>query len=324
MARKRAVVRAIARAILPDFAFDQLLAVRSGRFQFRRAPAMHASRTMVPPIAAGSDSLSNVATFPLSVMLWTFFSELPFEEQLAKVAKAGYTNVELVGEYRDWSAKDLARANTVLKRHGIVIDAIAGLTHGVANPDTSDAFLAELKDALTTMQTLGCPAMIVLSGNAIAGIAHEAQHQSCIETLRRAAALIEGKQINGQPVRLLLECIDPEENPECFLTTAEEGIEVVRAVNHPQVQFLYDLFHEQIAEGNLIEKLEKHIDVIGLIHVADVPGRHEPGTGEINYNNIYRKLVELNYHQMVAMEFKPTAEPVAALREAKAFALSQV
>ena len=90
------------------------------------------------------------------------------------------------------------------------------------------------------------------------------------------------------------------------------------------MQFLYDLFHEQIAEGNLIEKLEKHIDVIGLIHVADVPGRHEPGTGEINYNNIYRKLVELNYRQMVAMEFKPTADPVAALRAAKPFALSQV
>ena len=67
---------------------------------------------------------------------------------------------------------------------------------------------------------------------------------------------------------------------------------MVRAVNHPQVQFLYDIFHEQIAEGNLIEKLEKHIDVIGLIHVADVPGRHEPGTGEINYANIYRKLFE--------------------------------
>ena len=60
----------------------------------------------------------------------------------------------------------------------------------------------------------------------------------------------------------------------------------MRAVNHPQVQFLYDMFHEQIAEGNLIEKLDKHIDVIGLIHIADVPGRHEPGTGEINYANI--------------------------------------
>ena len=167
------------------------------------------------------------------------------------------------------------------------------------------------------MQALACPAMIVLSGNVIPGLTREAQHRSCIETLKRAAALIEAKQIDGQPVRLLLECIDPEENPRCFLTSAAEAIEIVRAVNHPQVQFLYDIFHEQIAEGNLIEKLDKHVDVIGLIHVADVPGRHEPGTGEINYTNIYRKLAELNYRRMVAMEFKPTGDPVATLRAAR-------
>ena len=91
----------------------------------------------------------------------------------------------------------------------------------------------------------------------------------------------------------------------------------MREVNHPQVQFLYDMFHEQIAEGNLIEKLDKHIDVIGLIHIADVPGRHEPGTGEINYANIYRKLAELNYQHIVAMEFRPAGDPVATLRAAR-------
>ena len=109
-----------------------------------------------------------------------------------------------------------------------------------------------------------------------------------------------------------------EENPKYFLTSADEAIEVVRAVNHPQVQFLYDIFHEQMSYGNLIEKLDKHIDVIGLIHIADVPGRHEPGTGEINYANIYRKLAQLNYRRNVAMEFIPVGDPVAMLRAAKA------
>ena len=167
------------------------------------------------------------------------------------------------------------------------------------------------------MQRLDCPAMIVLSGNVVPGMSREQQHQSCIEGLKQAAGLIEGKQIDGQPVRLLLECIDPEENPHYFLQSAAEAIDIVRAVNHPQVQFLYDLFHEQIAEGNLIEKLDKHIDVIGLIHVADVPGRHQPGTGEINYANIYRKLAALNYRRVVAMEFHPTGDPVSTLRAAK-------
>jgi hydroxypyruvate isomerase len=200
---------------------------------------------------------------------------------------------------------------------GVSFDATAGLRNGISDPATGDAFLAELKAALTPMETLGCPAMIVLSGDAVPGLTREAQHQASIETLKRAAALIEGRQIAGQPVRLLLECIHVEERPKYFLTSAAEAIEVVRAVNHPQVQFLYDIFHEQMGYGNLIEKLDKHIDVIGLIHIADVPGRHQPGTGEINYTNIFHKLVELKYKRMVAMEFRPTGDAISALEEVR-------
>lgn len=255
--------------------------------------------------------------FPLSVMLWTVFNNLPFEQRLARVAEAGYKNVQLVGEYSKWTDNDFESANAARKRLGIRFDATAGLKHGVGDPASRDAFVAELEQALTPMKTLDCPAMIVLSGNVVEGLSRKQQHESCIDGLKRAVALVEGKQLAGEPVRLLLECIDPEENPRYFLQSAAEAIEIVRAVNHPQVQFLYDLFHEQIAEGNLIEKLEKNIDVIGLIHVADVPGRHEPGTGEINYDNVYRKLAELKYQRAVAMEFKPLGDPVAALKKAR-------
>lgn len=289
--------------------------------QWMAATTLGAAVPSLPAVEAGQSAGSKSVPYSLSVMLWTVFNKLPFEERLAKVAEAGYTNVELVGEYRDWSASDFARANAARKRLGIQFDATAGLKHGIADPSASDAFLAELKQAMTPMETLDCPAMIVLTGNTVPGLTRAAQHQCSIDTLKRAAAMVEGRQIAGQPVRLLLECIDPEENPHYFLPSAAEAIEIVRAVNHPQVQFLYDFFHEQIAEGNLIEKLEKHIDVIGLIHVADVPGRHEPGTGEINYANIYRTLVRLNYRHMVAMEFRPMGDEVAALRAAKEMAL---
>ncbi len=262
--------------------------------------------------------------YPLSVMLWTVFNHLPIEQRLAKVAEAGYNKVELVGEYRDWKQADFDRANAARKRLGIEFDATAGLKNGIANPAEREAFLAELKEGLGPMETLSCPAMIVLSGDVVPGLSRETQHQSCIEGLKRAAAMVEGRQISGQPVRLLLECIHVEERANYFLTKANEAIEIVRAVNHPQVQFLYDIYHEQMGFGNLIEKLDKHIDVIGLVHIADVPGRHEPGTGEINYGNIYKKLAELNYRHNVAMEFMPTGEPVAALRAAKAEALRVV
>ena len=268
------------------------------------------------PLRDSQDRDAKTLPFSLSIMLWTVWTDLSFEQRLANVAQSGYRNVELVGEYAKWSEAEFASANAARSRLGIHFDATAGLHNGIGDPAVRDAFRAEFKQALTPMQRLDCPAMIILSGNVVPGLSREAQHQSCIEGLKRAAEQIEGKQIDGQPVRLLLECIDPEENPHYFLQSAAEAIDIVRTVNHPQVQFLYDLFHEQIAEGNLIEKLEKHIDVIGLIHVADVPGRHEPGTGEINYANIYRKLAALNYHHAVAMEFHPTGDPVSTLRAA--------
>ena len=292
------------------------------RRTFAQSIATAALTTLAPKLSAESTSSdgraeSQASAFGLSVMLWTVFKDLPFEERLAKVVEAGYTQIELVGEYRNWKAEEFDRANTARKRLGVRFDATAGLRTSITDPASRDAFLAELKAAWSPMETLGCPAMIVLSGNVVPSMSHDAQHASCIEALKRAAGLVEGRTIDGQPVRLLLECIHLEENPKYFLTSADEAIEIVRAVNHPQVQFLYDMFHEQIAEGNLIEKLDKNIDVIGLIHVADVPGRHEPGTGEINYANIFKKLVDLKYRRVVAMEFKPLGDAVASLRAAR-------
>jgi hydroxypyruvate isomerase len=259
--------------------------------------------------------------FDTSVMLWTVFRDLPFEARLEKVAAAGYKNVELVGEYEHWTDADFDRANAKRKQLGITFDCTAGLKHGLCNPADRDSLITELKRAIPIMERLDCPAMILLSGNVVPGMPVETHHQSCIDGLRATVALVDGKKINGKSVRLLLENIDPEENPHYFLTSVARGFEIVKAVNHPQVQFLYDFFHEQIAEGNLIEKLEKNIQHVGLVHVADVPGRHEPGTGEINYENIFRKLAELNYKEIVAMEFRPSGDPVTQLRQAREMAL---
>jgi hydroxypyruvate isomerase len=260
-------------------------------------------------------------SFNLSVMLWTVFTGLPFEQRLEKVAEAGYKYVELVGEYEKWSEDDFNRANAKRKELGIRFDATAGLRHGLSDPAERDALLADLRGALGSMAKIDCPSIILLSGNVVPGMTRKAQHQSCIDGLKAAAKLVEKKIIAGDLVQLLLETIDPEESPKYYLTSAAEAFEVVKAVNHPQVKFLYDFFHEQIAEGNLIEKLEKNIQHVGVVHIADVPGRHEPGTGEINYVNIFRKLGELKYDGVVAMEFHPTSDPVAKLRSAREMAI---
>jgi len=195
------------------------------------------------------------------------------------------------------------------------------LKFGVSNPEQREPLLAELRRALPIMERIECPTMIVMSGNRVPGMPRETQHQSCVESLKAAAKVVEGKSIHGEPVRLLLETIDPKENPQYYLTQVSEALQVVQEVAHPQVELLYDFYHEQISAGNLIEKLEKSIGKLGLVHIADVPGRHEPGTGEINYENIFRKLGELNYTGMVAMEFLPSGDPVEKLRTAREAAL---
>lgn len=270
--------------------------------------------------SAGTKKEGQQVPFQLSVMLWTVFNNLPFETRLEKVAAAGYRNVELVDEYKKWSSADYERISAKRKQLGIRFDCVAGLKHGVSNPAERAALLEEIRQTLPVMERLESPALILLSGNVVPGMPVAAQTQSCVDCLRAAVPLVEGKRIGGEPVRLLLENIDGEENPKYFLTSVARGLDIVKSVNHPQVQFLYDMFHEQISEGNLIEKLEKNIERVGLIHVADVPGRHAPGTGEINYTNIFRKLVELKYDRMVAMEFMPQGDAVEELKRAREMA----
>lgn len=271
------------------------------------------------PLAAGPqapESESAAVPYKLSVMLWTVFQNLPFEQRLEKVAEAGYRYVELVGEYKKWSEEDFRRANSKRRELGISFDTTAGLAHGVGDPRERDAFLADLRNELSVMEKIECPSIIVMSGDRVPGMAPEAQHASCVEGLKRAAELIEGKGIT-----LLLENIDLEENPRYYLWSMAEAFKIVSEVDHPQVKVLYDFYHAQISGGNLIAPLEKNGSKVGCVHIADVPGRHEPGTGEINYANIYRKLAQLKFSGYVAMEFIPTGEPVASLRVAREEAL---
>jgi hydroxypyruvate isomerase len=249
------------------------------------------------------------APFRCSVMLWTIYKNLTFEQRIEKVAEAGYHAVELVDEYEKWSPEDFRKAKAKLRALDIKVDAMAGDWTGIADPQARDKFLADLRRLVPIAEQFECPAIIVLSGNRVEGLSQQAQHQSCVDGLKAAAEIAEKHNLT-----LLLENIDQEENPKYYLTSVSEGFEITRQVNHPRVKFLYDLYHEQISEGNLLAKLEKNIDQVGLIHVADVPGRHEPGTGEINYDNVFRKLGQLNYRGYVAMEFEPLGDPVASLR----------
>jgi hydroxypyruvate isomerase len=262
------------------------------------------------------DSPSPAPPFSLSVMLWTVEPKLPFEQRIAKVADAGYHAVELVGEWQGgWSKDDLVRARRQLHQLGLVVDASSGIHASLCDPAQRETLLAEISAILPVLGEFECSRLILLTGDRVSGLSHEQMHANCVDSLKRIADLTA-----TQNIEILLENIDPEENPKYFLTSVAEGFQVVRETGHPRVKMLCDFFHEQIAEGNLIAKLEKNMDLLGLVHIADVPGRHEPGTGEINFANIYRKLGQLNYSHYVAMEFIATGEVVASLRAAREIA----
>ncbi len=252
-----------------------------------------------------------------SDMLWTLEKLAPFERCLEIVAEAGYQGVELTGQWRKWSPEDTQRIKAKMKSLGLVFDLLSGVRPGFADPNASDAFLAAFAEQIKVCKDLDSPMINLRSGNVIEGMDRKVQHTAAVENLKRAADLAAAAGL-----QFVIEPVDPLEAPKEYLTTVTEGFEIVREVGNPHLQVLYDFYHEQRAYGNLIEKLEKNIDLVGLVHIADVPGRHEPGTGEIDYGNIYRKLAELKYTKYITMEFYPTGEPVASLKKARLEALA--
>lgn len=252
------------------------------------------------------------ASAQFSVMMWTLKKSGTFEQNLDRVALAGFHHVELVGEFKQWSPEDYTRILGRMETLKISVDATSGVAAGFADPSGADAFLAGVKEILPAVQRLQCKQIILLSGKRIEGAAAGSQHTAAIEALKRAADLLSSANIVA-----VIEPIDRLENPTIYLDGVSEAFEIAHSVNSPNVKVLYDIYHEQRESGNLIEKFEANIAQVGLIHIADVPGRHEPGTGEINYMNIYRKLAQLGYKGTLAMEFYPTTDIVETLRRAR-------
>jgi hydroxypyruvate isomerase len=264
------------------------------------------------PLAAQTVADSGQASTQFSVMIWTLNKLGTFDENLERVAQAGYHHVELVGEFKKWSEDDYRRILARMETLKISVDATSGVGPGFADPSGGDAFLSALKSLIPAAQRLHCKQIILLSGKRIEGAPAGSQHAASIEALKRAADVLSSANLVA-----VIEPIDRIENPTIYLDGVTEAFEIAKAVGSPNVRVLYDVYHEQREFGNLIEKFDAHIDQVGLIHIADVPGRHEPGTGEINYLNIYRKLAQLGYKGTIAMEFYPTGDIVETLRRAR-------
>ncbi len=250
--------------------------------------------------------------FRFSVMLWTIEKQFPFDRCVEIAAEAGYNGVQLVGEFQKWTPEDTQRTMSRIHSLGLVVDSMSGVRAGFSDPSETEIFISQFKDQLGAAKRLECPQVILLSGKRVPEISLAAQTQTAVENLKRAADLAADNHIE-----IVIEPIDALENPSIFLQTVTDAFEIVGRVGRSNVKVLYDFYHEQRGFGDLIEKLVNHIDQVGLVHIADVPGRHEPGTGEVNYANIYRKLAELRYDRFIAMEFYPTGDAADSLKNAR-------
>jgi hydroxypyruvate isomerase len=142
------------------------------------------------------------------------------------------------------------------------------------------------------------------------------QHEAIVAALRAVAprAQQHGLSIVVEPLNVLVN------HKGYYLSTSEEAFAIISEVGSPAVKVLYDVYHQQITEGNLIPNITTYFDQIGHFHIADNPGRNEPGTGEINYTNVLHRIDELGYRGFIGMEYRPKGDADASIQQTKAIA----
>jgi hydroxypyruvate isomerase len=269
---------------------------------------------------AASAALANSQSTPApkaritsSVMLWTLKGS--FEDKLEIAARAGLQSVELVGEYASWTDADITRVKKTAGSFGLGMDALLGSPDwqkrpvSMVDPAHREAFLADVRNAVGFARKLEIPRIILMSGNALPGRTHDEQYASLLEGAKRAGDLMAEANLTAivEPLNSLVN------HKGFFLTTCTEGLKLIREVDNPHVRLLFDLYHEQVQEGNVIHTLTEAAPLTAVFHVADNPGRNDPGTGEMNYANIYKAIQKTGFAGHLAMEYLPVGDPVASL-----------
>jgi len=243
-----------------------------------------------------------------SVCIEMIFTEYPFLERIKKAAEAGFDAIE----FWNWDSKDLPAIKAAVDRAGVGIAAFQSNLGGtLIHPGHRQSFVASIQKSLTKAREMSAPSLFLLTDELgedrsvrfqFPELSAEAKYQSVLDGLKMLAPLAE-----AAGVTLVLEPLNIHvDHPGYFLHHSAVGFNLVRAVGSPRIKLLYDIYHMQVMEGNIIHTLTSNLDVIGHVHVADVPGRHEPGTGELNYANIFHALREAGYTGYVGFEFAPT------------------
>ena len=240
------------------------------------------------------------------------------DEEFELAAHAGFQSVESLTQYAAWSDTDVARVRSLCRSLHLGVDTVLAQQDwkkrpvSIVEPAHRDTFLGDIRNAIVYAKKLDIPNVSVTSGLSAAGKTYEQQWASLTEGVKRAADLVAEAKLT-----LLVEALNSlVDHAGCFLTSNVEGLKLIKELNLPHVRLLFDIYHEQISRGNIIRTITEAAPYVSVFHVADNPGRNDPGTGEINYPNVYQALKKAGYSGYVGMEYHPLADHLTSFTKA--------
>lgn len=243
-----------------------------------------------------------------SVCIDAVFEGKFFNESCAAVKKAGIPAIEFWG----WWDKDLDALQAAQANNELEISACCTHFISLVDPALRANYLRGLEDSIKAAQRLGTQTLISQVGDFREGISRKEQHRSLVAGLREAAPMLEDAGIT-----LVIEPLNERvDHAGYYLVRSDEAFEIIDKVNSSHVKVVFDIYHQQISEGHLIQNIVSNIDKIGHFHAAGNPGRHELQNGEINYPQIFAAIQKTDYQGYVGLEYWPLdEEPIDALKE---------
>ncbi len=240
------------------------------------------------------------------------FTEVPFLDRFARAAEAGFKAVEFLFPY-EFPAADIAAR---LRDNGLALvlfnappgDWAQGERGTAALPGRQQEFRDGVARALDYAAALSCPRLHVMAGLTPEGAAYDALLATYAANLAWCA-----EECAGAGVKPVIEPINHRDIPGFFLNTTDQAAAVIRAIGPERLGMQFDLYHCQVTEGDLVTRVERHLPLIAHMQVADTPGRHEPGTGEVNWPFVFARIDALGYRGWIGCEYRPADGTEAGL-----------
>jgi len=245
----------------------------------------------------------------LCVVVPCFFGKQDLCESLQKIGLLGYDAAEIYG----WKNLDLDAVKRASHESGVELLSVCTTEFRLTDPAFRSVWLDGLEESCEAANHLGAKKLITQVGPDT-GESREKQHAAIVKTLSMAGSILDnyGVTVMIEPLNTLVN------HPGYYLTHAREAFDIVREVNDPHVKVVYDIYHQQVTEGNILPNVLGNLDCIAHLHGAGHPGRIEPWMGENDYGVILKKIADAGYEGAFGLEYRPTIGAEESLRAAKA------